>query len=161
MTKCPWCERYLRWYLKDEFYSGPDAPFTGDEAETERRRITKGSWANIAETQGEEKIVARLGIEAAFELGARIGIDMKSGETKIGGLGFYELAEIRDEVFGKQLEHYWIQSGACGMSFRTAICCEHGMDGSYFESIEWEMRRFRDLRDLTRKIAKRLEKESL
>jgi hypothetical protein len=160
MTKCPWCERYRRWYLKPEWYSGPDAAFTGELAEDEKERIATGFWACIEEIQDQEKMVAKLGVEAALKLGGRICIETKTGDTTISAFNMYLLASIRDEVFGSPLEHYWIQSGACSISFRTAICCESGNSSSDEESVEWEIREFRDLRKLTRKIAKHLEEQA-
>jgi len=158
MDKCPWCGKYIEWYLKDEWYQGDDVTFTKEEFEEEKERINAGFWASVEEIQHEEKLVNKLGIEAALKLGSRVFIDMKSGETSIRGFECYELARIRDKVFGQDLEHYWIQSGACSISFRTAICCEHANATSYEESIEWEMQEF-DLKSLTDRIAKYLKEE--
>jgi len=88
-----------------------------------------------------------------------IQIDMKSGEAWFGRFWFSSLAEKRDVILRKELKHFWIQSGGCSMSWMTPICCELANATRDEEQIEWEIREFRDLKSLTKKIKKELKKE--
>jgi len=152
--KCPWCEKYV------EFYSEESGNLTEEDIEEEKDRLKSGFWSSIENVQYEwELINKRLTTEAALKMRMPVHIDMKSGETHFGRFWMYSLAENRDQVMKEALEHYWILSGGCSMSWTTPICCELANVTSDSEAIEFEMQKFKDLIQQTRKVNKLIETE--
>lgn len=86
-------------------------------------------------------------------------INTKSGEVFFGRFWCYSLAEVRDEVLTEELEHFWILSGGCSMSWMTPICCEMANCTSDEEALKWEKENFKDLRNLTEKVVKHVEEK--
>ena len=153
--KCPWCEKYIEIYLRD------DGTFAKEELEWEKERLNDGFWASISEVHDELRIVNKyLPPEAVLEMGMPMQIDMKSGKVSYGRFWCYSLAEVRDKVLGKELKHFWIQSGGCSISYMTSICCEMANSTSDEEQVEWELHNFSDLKNLTKKVLDYLKEES-
>ena len=65
--------------------------------------------------------------------------------------------DIRDEVLGKKLKHFWIISGAC-VSFPVPICREFAAFSSDIEMLEWELKtpEFEKLKTSTKRIIKKI-----
>ena len=131
---CPYCEKHIEWwlnFLKEE----PD--------EFHQQRIEEGFWASIKEVHNEQWLLNNvLNIEEAIKMGMPIAIETKSGNTFFGRFWFYSLAEKRDEELKKELQHFWILSGGCSMSWITPICCELANMTSEEEVREWERENF-------------------
>jgi len=137
-----------------------DGTLSKQELEEEKERLNVGFWASIKEVQDEQYLANKiLSTEVALKMRMPIQIDMKSGEAWFGRFWFSSLAEKRDVILRKELKHFWIQSGGCSMSWMTPICCELANATRDEEQIEWEIREFRDLKSLTKKIKKELKKE--
>lgn len=154
MTECPWCKKYIEFYLKD------DGVLSKGELEAEKERLDKGFWASIKEVHDEQFLTNKtLSVESALKMRMPIQINTKSGGVFFGRFWCYSLAEVRDEVLEKELKHFWIQSGGCSMSWMTPICCEMANCTSLDEAVKWEKMNFKDLKNLTEKVAKHVEEE--
>lgn len=153
MTKCPWCKAYLESYLKD------NGSLTEKELEDEKERLKAGFWASIKQVHDEQYLANKAwNTETALKMRMPIQIDMRSGETFLGRF-CCSLAEERDKVSNEEVEHLWILSGGCSMSWMTPICCELANVTSDLEQLEWEIEEFDELKDLTRKIVRFVEEE--
>ena len=151
MTECPWCKRYIELYVRD------DGVLSGKQLEEEKERLNTGFWASIPEIHDEQYLANKsLCAETALKMRMPIQIDTKSGRISFGRFWCFSLAEVRDKAWNEKLKHFWIQSGGCSMSWMTPICCELANCTSDEEQIEWEIQNFRDLKDLTEKVANRL-----
>ena len=119
MKHCPWCEEYIKSYLKD------DSTLAKEELERDEKRIENGFWASINQVNDEQFLANKaLSVEEALKRRMPIQMDMQSGETFFGRFWCYSLAEERDKVSKQELEHLWFLSGGCSMSWMTPICCE-------------------------------------
>ena len=151
--KCPWCEKYIKVYLRD------DGIFFKQELE-EKERLNAGFWASIKDVHDEQYLANKiLTVETALKMGMPIQIDMENREKFFGRFWCYSLAEARAKVLKKELKHFWIQSGLCSIHYMTPICCELANFSSGKEQIEWEMEEFVDLKSLTEKLANHLKEE--
>jgi hypothetical protein len=160
MTQCPWCEKYVEWQLRRLSETG----LTKDERhalEIEKKAIDAGFWATVKEIEHEKEIVNKLGIETALKLAGHFFINVETGETHVIGYGFYEMAMKRNQVYGKELEHCWVESGACGAPFLTAVCCELGIGMSPQDVVEWENRELGDVRGLSKRMTAKVKEEPL
>ena len=151
--KCPWCKKYIDFYLCH-------GDLSEQEFEQEKERVNTGFWASIKEVQDEQYLLNKcFDIESALKMEMPIQIDMRKGTTFFGRFWFFSLADERNKILQKELTHFWIQSGACSMSFTTPICCELANATSALEQLEWEIQEFRDLKSLTKKILNHIEEE--
>jgi len=154
VAKCPWCEKYMEMYLRD------DGTLSKQELEEEKQRLNAGFWASIKEVQDEHYLANKaLDVKTGLKMNMPVQIDMKSGETSFGRFWFFSLAKVRDKVSRKELKHLWVQSGGCSMSWATPICCELANSSSNEEQIAWEIQGFKDLKGLTEKILNGLKEE--
>jgi hypothetical protein len=48
MVHCPWCELYIKWYLKNS------DTFSNKENKREKTRINAGFWATIKQVNDEQ-----------------------------------------------------------------------------------------------------------
>jgi hypothetical protein len=154
LKHCPWCEEYVKSYLKD------DGVLTKVEIQEDGERIDNGFWASIKQVNNEQFLANKaLSVEEALKRRMPVQIDMRNGGAFFGRFWCYSLAEERDKVSKEALEHLWILSGGCSMSWMTPICCELANATDTVEQISWEIENFAALEDLTHKLEKSLEKE--
>ena len=155
MVHCPWCELYVKWYLRD------DGTLSNEEKERDRKRIHDGFWASITQVNDEQFLANKaLSVEEALKRRLPVQIDLASGSSHFGRFWCFEMAEQRDQVLDDQLEHFWFLSGGCSMSWMTPICCELANATDFMEQIQWEKGNFPEMRDLTSKLEILLKKTS-
>jgi len=128
------------------------------EIKKDNERIKNGFLASIREVQDEQYIANKtLTLESVLKMRLPVHIDRENESTSFGRFWAYSLAEIREKVLNKKLQHFWILSGGCNMSWMTSICCELANCTSDIEALEWEKENFKDLSHLTKKIVKTVE----
>ena len=154
MVHCPWCELYVKWYLRN------DDTLSNEENKQDRKRIHDGFWATITQVNDEQFLANKaLSLEAALKQRLPVQIDLESGNSYFGRFWFYEMAEQRDKALSEQLEHFWFPSGGCSMSWTTPICCELANATDPMEQIQWEKSNFPELKNLTLKLEDLLKNE--
>ena len=150
--KCPWCLKYI------QYYNTHFGDLTKEDIENEKTRLKKGFWAQIENVHKIWELSNMVyTTEDAIRMRQPVHINMETGESWFGRFWFFSLAEKRDNSLKQELEHFWILSGGCSMSWNTPICCEMANYTSDDEALNWEIQEFNDIKDITQKILKLLE----